>query len=73
MVSSIKDLREETNDLISDLNVDILTLEKEVNSLNVELDNINQCKHGNALVISGNIIPQGSPTENCKDILLNLF
>ena len=43
MISYIKDLREENNDLISVLKVDILTLEKKVDCLNVnvELDNIN--------------------------------
>ena len=73
LISHIKDLREEVNDLISDLKDDISTLEKEVDSLKVEIDNINQYEHGDGLVISGDIIPQGTPTENCKDIVLNLF
>ena len=30
-------------------------------------------ENGNELVISGDIIPHGTPTENCKDIVLNLF
>ena len=41
MISDIKDIREETNYLISDLMVDISTLEKKVDSLNIEIDNIN--------------------------------
>ena len=43
MTSNIKDLREETNYLISDLKAD---------SLNVELDNINKYEHGDDLVVS---------------------
>ena len=41
--------------------------------LNVVIDNVNQYEHGCESVISGDIIPHGSPTENCKDIVLNLF
>ena len=26
-----------------------------------------------SIVISGHIIPHGTPTDNCKDIVLNLF
>ena len=37
MISDIKDSREEKNDFISDLKADISTLEKKVNSLNVEI------------------------------------
>ena len=37
MISDIKDLREATNDLTSDLKVDISTLEKKFDSLNVEI------------------------------------
>ena len=37
-----------------------------------ELDNIIQYEHGDKLVISEDI-PHGNPTENCKDIVLNLF
>ena len=73
IISDIKDLREEANDLISNLKDDISTLEKEVDSLKVEIDNINQYEHGDGLVISGDIIPHSTPTENCKDIVLNLF
>ena len=40
-------------------------------SLNVEIDIINQYEDG--LVISGDTIPSGTPTENYKDIVLNLF
>ena len=43
MISNIKNLREETNYLISDLKAD---------SLNVELDNINKYEHGDDLVVS---------------------
>ena len=49
MISNIKDLREETNDLISDLKVDISTFENKVNSLNIEIDN-NQYEHGDMLL-----------------------
>ena len=73
LISNIKDLREEVNDLISDLKDDISTLQKEVDSLKVEIDNINQYEDGNGLVISGDIIPHSTPTENCKEIVLNLF
>ena len=44
IISDTQDLREEINDLISDLNY-ISTLEKKVGSLNVEIDNINQNQH----------------------------
>lgn len=73
LISDIKDLRREVNDLISDLKDDISTIQKEVDSLKVEIDNINQYEHGDGLVISGDIIPHSTPTENCKDIVLNLF
>ena len=62
MTSDIKDLREEMYDLVSDLKVNISTLEKKVDSLNVDSDNNNQYEHGDALVISGDIIPHGTPT-----------
>ena len=73
LISYIKELREEVNDLISNLREDISTIEKEVDSLKVEIDNIIQYEHGDGLVISGDIIPHSTPTENCKDIVLNLF
>ena len=73
MISDTKDLREETNDLISDLKADISTLEKKVYSLNVEIDNINEYEHGDRYFISRNVIPHDSPSENSKDIVLNLF
>ena len=73
MISDIKDLRKETYDLTSNLKVDISTLQKKVDNLNVEFDNINQYKHGDGLVISEDIIPHGTPTENYKDIVLNLL
>ena len=34
---------------------------------------INPYEHGVGLVISGDIISHGSPTDNCKDIVFNLF
>ena len=61
------------NDKISDLKVDISTLEKKFDSLNVVMILINPYEHGVGLVISGDIISHGSPTENCKDIVFNLF
>ena len=74
MISDIKDIRVETNYLLFDVNVDISSLGKKVDSLNVELDNImNTYEHGDGLVISGDIIQHGNPTENCKDIVFNLF
>ena len=73
LISYIKELREEVNDLISNLREDISTIEKEVDNLKVEIDNIIQYEHGDGLVISGDIIPHSTPTENCKDIVLNLF
>ena len=69
IISHIKDLREETNDFISYLKDNISTLEKKIDSLNVEFDNINQYNHGDVLVISGDIIPRGTLTENFKDIV----
>ena len=42
MISDIKDLREETKDFISNVKVDNSSLEKKVNCLNVEIDNVNQ-------------------------------
>ena len=73
MISDTKDLREETNDLISDLKADISTLEKKVEYQNMENDHFNQYDHGDELAILGDIIPHGAPTENCKNIVLNLF
>ena len=64
-------MREETYDLTSDLKEDISTLQEKVDSLNVEVDNINQNEHGDGLVISGDIIPHGTPTDIFKDIVLN--
>ena len=61
------------NYLISELKVDIQTLEEKVDNLNVEIDSIKQYEHGDDLIISGDIIPYGSPIENCKDIVLKLF
>ena len=46
--------------------------EKKFVSLNVKIDKIDQYKHGYRLVISGDIIPHGTPTENCEDIVLKL-
>ena len=73
MISYIKDLREETCDLTSDLKEDISTLQKKIDRLNVEFDNIDQYEHGDGLFIFGDIIPHGTQTENCKDIVLNLL
>ena len=73
MTSDIKDLREEMYDLVSDLKVNISTSQKKVDTLKVEFDNIDQYKHGDGLVISGDIIPHGTQTENCKNVLFNLF
>ena len=72
MNSDLKDLREESYDLTSDIKINISTLQKNVYSLNLEID-INQYEYGDDLVISGDIIPHGTPTENCKDILLKLI
>ena len=46
---------------------------KKLDSVNVEICNTNQYEHGDGLVISGDIIPLGTPTENCKAIVLNLL
>ena len=73
MISNIKELREETYDITSDLHDDITILQKKIDSLNIEIDNINKYADSNGLIISGNIIPLGTATENCKDIVLNLF
>ena len=73
MISNSKDLREETYDLTSDLKQGISTLQKKVDRLIIEFDNIDQYEHGDGLVIPGDIIPHGTPTENCKDIVLNTF
>ena len=73
MISNIKDLREETYDLTSDLKEDISILQKKIDALNVEFDNINRYEHNDGLVISGDIIPHGTPTENCRDIVFDLF
>ena len=37
------------------------------------IDNVNQYEHGCESVISGDIIPHGSPTEIYKEINPNLF
>ena len=37
------------------------------------IDNVNQYEHEDGLVISGDIIPHGNPTENFKEIVHNLF
>ena len=69
-----KDLREETNDLISDWKNDISSLEKKVDSLNVDIDDINQYECGDGLVISRDIIPHGTTTENlCSKFILAKF
>ena len=73
MISNIKDVWEDTYDLASDLIEDVSTLQKKVDTLNVEFDNINQYEHGDGLVISGDIIPHGTPTKICKDIVFDLF
>ena len=61
-------MKGETNDWISDLKVDIFTLEKKVDNLNFWVYDINRYEHGDGLFISWDIIPHGTPTENCKDI-----
>ena len=48
----MKDLREETYDLTSDLKEDISTLQKKVDILNVKFYDINQYKRGDGLVNS---------------------
>ena len=68
MISDVYNLREETNDLISDLLDDISPLRKKIDSLNVEIDKINQYQHGDELVISGDIILHG--TQTVKTLLL---
>ena len=73
MPSDKKDLRKETNGSTSDLKIDISTLQKKFDSLNVEFENINQYEHSYGLVISGDIIPHGIPTENCNDIVSDLL
>ena len=60
-------------DITSDIKEDISTLQKKVDTLNDEFVNINQYEHGDGIVISGDIIPYDTATENCKDIILNLF
>ena len=72
MISDIKDLREEKNDSIFDLKVDVSTSGKKANSLCVELNNINHYEHRDWLVISRDIIPHGTSTENCNDSLFIL-
>ena len=62
MISNIKVLKEETHDLTSDLKEVISTLQKKVDRLNVELDDIQQYEHRDELVISGDIVPYGTPT-----------
>ena len=61
MILDVEGLREETNDWISDLKVYISTWEKKSDSLNVELDNIDQYEHRDMLVISEDIIPHMVP------------
>ena len=61
MILDVQGLREETNDLISDLKVDISTWEKNSWQSRGELDNINQYEHRDVLVISGDIIPHMVP------------
>ena len=56
IISNIKGLREETYDLSSNLKEDISTLQKKIDTLKVEFDIINQYEHGDALVVSGDII-----------------
>ena len=73
MISNIKDLREETYDLTSNLMEDISSSQKKVEIPNIQLNNINQYEHGERWFISGDIIPHGTPTKNVKDIVLNLF
>ena len=73
IISDINYLREKTNELIFDIKDDFSTLKKNVDRVSVENDNINQYEHGDELVVSRDINPHGSPTENCKDIVLNLF
>ena len=73
MIPDKKYVREETIDFIFDLYVFISTLEKKVDSLNVELDNINQYEHGYEFVISEDIIPHSNPTKNCKYIVLTIL
>ena len=73
MISDMKDLMEKTNDIFSDLKDDISTLEKKVDSLSVDIYDTDQYKHGEGLVISRDIILHGTPTENCKDIVLHFF
>ena len=46
MISTIKDLRKERYDLTSDLRENIITLQKKIDSLNVEFDNNNQYEYG---------------------------
>ena len=69
MISYMKDLRDEKYDIIYDLKVDISTLEKKVDSLKVQFDNINHYEHGDDLVILRDIIPLCTPTEYCIDIV----
>ena len=73
IISDIEDSREKINYLISDLRVDISTVEKKIDSSIVEINIINQYEHGDELVISGDIIPHGIATENCKDIVFNFI
>ena len=44
-----------------------------IDSLNVEPGNINQYEHGYDLGISGEKIPYGITTENCRNIVIILF
>ena len=70
MNATISDLREDINDLIYDLKDDISTLNKKVDSLYVDIENTNRYEYGDSLVISGDIIPHGTPTENFKDFII---
>ena len=61
MISDVKVLMTKVNDIISDLKNDISYLEKKVDNLNDEIGNNNQYGHGDGLVVSGDVIPYGTP------------
>ena len=63
MISDIKHLREGTYDLTSNLKEDISTLQKKIDTLKVEFDNINQYEHEDGLVISYRNIKKGGIGE----------
>ena len=63
MISNLIDLREETYDSTFDLKEDISMLQKKVDTLNVEFDNITQYEHGYDVIISGDIIPHGTAIQ----------